>query len=57
MTGWRDPKNPLDVPKAIRLRERANQIKAQADLLLKKADAMSAEADALEESERARQSK
>jgi len=48
MTGWRQPKDPQDVPKAIRLRERARALKAQGDLLLKHADALLEEAQRLE---------
>jgi hypothetical protein len=48
MTGWREPKEPLAIPKAIRLRERARALKAQAEGLLKKADALLAEAERIE---------
>jgi hypothetical protein len=48
MTGWRNPKDPLNVPKAVRLRERARAIKGRADALLREADALTAEAEALE---------
>jgi hypothetical protein len=48
MTGWRDPKDPLSVPKAVRLRDRAGSIKAKADALLREADALLAEAEAIE---------
>jgi hypothetical protein len=47
MTGWRDPKNPTDMPKAVRLRDRAGNFKAKADALLREADALLAEAEAL----------
>ena len=45
MTGWRERKEPLAIPKAIRLRERARALKAQAEGLLKRADALLAEAE------------
>jgi hypothetical protein len=48
MTKWRGPKEPVAIPKAIRLRERARALKAQAEGLLKKADALLAEADHVE---------
>jgi len=48
MTGWREPKEPTAIPKAIRLRERARALKAQAEGLLKKADALLAEAERFE---------
>jgi hypothetical protein len=48
MTGWRNPKDPLNVPKAARLRDRAKAIKGRADALLREADAILAEAEALE---------
>ena len=51
MTGWRNPKDPLDVQMAVRLRDRAGNIKAKADALLKEADALIAEAEALEAGE------
>jgi hypothetical protein len=51
MTGWRGPKEPLVIPKAIRLRERARALKAQAEGLLKKADALLAEAERVEAGE------
>jgi hypothetical protein len=51
MTGWRKPKDPLDIPKAIRLRERGRALKAQAEGLLKKADALLAEAEHIEAGE------
>lgn len=52
MVGWRNPKDPMNVPKAVRLRDRAAAVKGRADALLREADALLAEADALEESER-----
>ena len=52
MVGWRNPKAPLNIPKAVRLRDRAAAIKGRADALLREADALLAEADTLEESER-----
>lgn len=55
MTGWRNPKDPLDVPKAVRLRDRAASIKARADALFREADALLAEAEALEAVEAAEQ--
>jgi len=54
MTGWRDPKDPQNVPKAVRLRDRAQNIKAHADALLREADALIAEAEAIEAAENAR---
>jgi len=51
MTGWREPKEPLAIPKSIRLRERARALKAQAEGLLKKADALLAEAERVEAGE------
>jgi len=48
MTGWREPKDPIAIPKAIRLRERARALKAQAEGLLKKADVLLAEAERIE---------
>jgi hypothetical protein len=48
MTGWRNPKDPQNVPKAVRLRDRAGSIKAKAEALLREADGMLAEAEALE---------
>jgi hypothetical protein len=45
MTRWRGPKEPIAIPKAIRLRERARALKAQAEGLLKKADLLLAEAE------------
>jgi len=51
MTGWRQPKEPLAISKAIRLHERARALKAQAEGLLKKADALLAEADHIEAGE------
>ncbi|HEY3988631.1 MAG TPA: hypothetical protein VGM02_04975 [Acidobacteriaceae bacterium] len=51
MTGWREPKEPLGVPKSIRLRERARSLKAQAEGLLKKADALLAEAERIDAGE------
>jgi hypothetical protein len=51
MTGWREPKEPAAIPKAIRLRERARALKAQAEGLLKKADALLAEAEQSEAGE------
>lgn len=39
---------PTAVPKAIRLRERARALKAQAEILLKKADTLLAEAEQVE---------
>jgi hypothetical protein len=52
MTGWRNPKDPLDVPKSIRLRDRAGSLKAQADALLREADALLAEAEKIEAAEK-----
>jgi hypothetical protein len=46
-----NPKDPLNVPKAVRLRDRAASIKAKADALLREADALIAKAEALEASE------
>ena len=46
---WRNPKDPLNVPKAVRLRDRAGVLKSKADSLLREADALLAEAEALEE--------
>jgi hypothetical protein len=51
MTGYRNPKDPLNVPKSVRLRDRAGAIKGRADALLREADALLAEAEALEASE------
>jgi hypothetical protein len=51
MTGWREPKEPSAIPKAIRLRERAGALKGQAEDLLKKADALLAEAERIEAGE------
>jgi hypothetical protein len=51
MTGWREPKEQLAVPKAVRLRERARALKAQAEGLLKKADDLLAEAERVEAGE------
>ena len=51
MTGWRQPKEPLAIPKAIRLRERARALKAQAEGLLKKADVLLTEAERIEAEE------
>jgi len=51
MTGWREPKEPLAIPKAIRLRERARAFKANAEDLLKKADALLTEAERIEAGE------
>ena len=51
MTGWREPKEPLAIPKAIRLRERARALKANAEGLLKKADALILEAERIEAQE------
>ena len=48
MTGWRKPKDPVAIPKSIRLRERARALKAQAEGLLKKADALLVEAERIE---------
>jgi hypothetical protein len=48
MTGWRQPQEPAAIPKAIRLRERARALKANAEDLLKKADALLAEAEHIE---------
>ena len=48
MTGWREPQEPTAIPKAIRLRERARALKAQAEGLLKKADDLLAEAERVE---------
>jgi hypothetical protein len=52
MTGWRTPKDPLDIPKAIRLRERARSLKGQAEALLKRADTLLAEAEKIEAAEK-----
>ena len=57
MTGWRNPKDPLDIPKAVRLRERARSLKAKADTILREADALLAEAEALEATESAKKSR
>jgi hypothetical protein len=46
---WRNPKDPLNVPKAVRLRDRAGVLKSRADALLRQADALLAEAEAIEE--------
>ena len=46
---WRNPKDPLNVPKAVRLRDRAGVLKSRADALLRQADALLAEAQALED--------
>jgi hypothetical protein len=51
MTGWREPQEPAAIPKAIRLRERARSLKAQAEGLLKKADDLLAEAEQVEAKE------
>ena len=48
MTKWRGPNEPAAIPKAIRLRERARALKAQAEGLLKKADDLLAEAQRVE---------
>lgn len=42
---------PLAIPKAIKLRERARSLKAQAEGLLKKADALLTEAERIEAKE------
>ena len=46
---WRNPKDPLNVPKAVRLRDRAGVLKSRSDALLRQADALLAEAQALED--------
>ena len=46
---WRNPKDPLNVPKAVRLRDRAGVLKSKADAVLREADALLAEAQALED--------
>jgi hypothetical protein len=46
---WRNPKDPLNVPKAVRLRDRAGLLKSRADALLREADALLVEAQALED--------
>ena len=46
---WRNPKDPLNVPKAVRLRDRAGVLKSKADALLREADALLAEAQAVED--------
>ena len=51
MTGWINPKDPLDVPMTVRLRDRAGSIKAKADALLREADALITEAETLEAGE------
>jgi hypothetical protein len=51
MTGWRNPKDPLALPKPYRLRERARNLQHKADALLKEADALLAEAAHLESEE------
>ena len=48
MTGFRNPKDPLAIPKAIRLREKAGALKHKAEALLKEADALVAEAERIE---------
>jgi hypothetical protein len=48
MTGWREPNEPLAIPKAIRLRERTRALKGHAEDLLKKADALILEAERIE---------
>jgi hypothetical protein len=48
VTGYRDPKEPLALPKPYRLREKANALKHKADALLREADALLAEADRIE---------
>lgn len=48
MTGWREPKDPMAIPKSIRLRERARELKGKAEDLLKQADALLAEAYRIE---------
>jgi len=46
---WRNPKEPLNIPKAVRLRDRAGVLKRRVDVLIKEADALPAEAEALEQ--------
>lgn len=46
---WRNPKDPLNVPKAVRLRDRAGVLKSKADALVREADALLAQAQALED--------
>jgi hypothetical protein len=46
---WRNSKDPLNVPKAVRLGNRAGVLKSKADALLREADALLAEAEPLEE--------
>jgi hypothetical protein len=46
---WRNPKDPLNLPKAVRLRDRAGALKGKADALLREADALLVEAQALED--------
>jgi hypothetical protein len=52
MTGWRNPKDPLAIPKALRLRERAATLKAKADALLREADTLLSRAEDIEKSEK-----
>ena len=47
MTGWRNPKDPLAVPKSVRLRDRAAALQHKAGALIQEADALLAEADQL----------
>ena len=37
---WRNPKDPLNVPKAVRLRDRAGVLESRADALLREADSL-----------------
>jgi hypothetical protein len=48
MTGFRNPKDPLAIPKAIRLREKAGALKHKAEALLMEADALIFEAEGIE---------
>jgi hypothetical protein len=46
---WRNAKDPMNVPKAVRPCDRAGVLKGRADALLREADALLAQAQALEE--------
>jgi hypothetical protein len=46
---WINSKDPLNVPKAVRLRDRAGVLKSRADARLREADALLAEAQVLED--------
>ena len=47
MTGGRNPKEPMAIPKPLRLRERAAALQHKAGALMREADALLDEADQL----------